>query len=105
MARMPDAQVETDRMCRRSHRTVPGSRMFFLWSEIGHGMKENIMTENRNQATSRVLNDNELMFVSGGTKDLLGGLPSQIPYIGAFLSGYYSTCGCVSTGHSANWQG
>jgi hypothetical protein len=63
------------------------------------------MTENRNGAESRILDDDELMLVSGATKDLLGGLPSQVPYIGAFLSGYYGSCGCVSTGHSANWQG
>jgi hypothetical protein len=63
------------------------------------------MTENRNQAEFRILNDDEVTFISGGVKDRLGGPPSQVPYIGAFLYGYYSTCGCVSTGHSANWQG
>ena len=63
------------------------------------------MTENPNQAMPRILDDGELSLVSGGAKDLLGGLPSQVPYIGAFLAGYYNTCGCASTGHSANWQG
>ena len=63
------------------------------------------MTENRNRPLSRILNDDELVLVSGGAKDLLGGLPSQIPMFQAFLAGYYGSCGCVSTGHSANWQG
>jgi hypothetical protein len=63
------------------------------------------MTANRNQAEPDILNDDELQLVAGGTKDLLGGLPSQIPMFGAFLSGYYSTCGCGSTGQSANYKG
>jgi hypothetical protein len=67
--------------------------------------KEKTMTENRKEADFSNLSDDELMIVSGGMPDLLGGLPSQIPMFGAFLSGYYSTCGCVSTGHSSNWKG
>jgi hypothetical protein len=63
------------------------------------------MTATHTQPEPRILNEDELTLVSGGAKDLLAGMPTQVSYIGAFMSGYYSTCGCVSTGHSANWQG
>jgi hypothetical protein len=63
------------------------------------------MTETHTKPETSMLNEDELTLVSGGMKDLLGGMPTQVNYIGAFMSGYYSTCGCSSTGHSANWQG
>jgi hypothetical protein len=63
------------------------------------------MTKTHTQPETRSLNEGELMLVSGGMKDLLGGMPTQVTYIGAFMNGYYSTCGCSATGHSANWQG
>ena len=63
------------------------------------------MIEDPTQNEPRILNEDEMILVSGGIPDLLGGLPSQVPYIGAFLSGYYSSCGCVSTGHTANYKG
>jgi len=53
----------------------------------------------------RELSAEELLTVSGGAVDnLLKGLKyGTSPEIDAFLSGYYTTCGC-NTGHSANWS-
>jgi hypothetical protein len=64
------------------------------------------MVEDTEQPEVRILTGRELDAVSGGTKNLLADIPLGIsPAIDAFLSGYYSTCGCASTGHSANYQG
>jgi hypothetical protein len=64
------------------------------------------MTEDTEKTEVRILTDHELDAVSGATKNLLADIPLGIsPAIDAFLFGYYSTCGCASTGHSANYQG
>jgi hypothetical protein len=64
------------------------------------------MTRPMEEGAIRILTDEELNGVSGGTENLLKDIPLGIsPAMDAFLGGYYNTCGCSSTGHSPNWKG